>query len=790
MIEQTGANRIALAADNEAGQSSQQAFGPEIRYLLDLLWAARRRKWLVLICACCGAALGYLYALQSEVQFRGETRLWVQAPDQSVLPSGGDMASAYGRMDYYSMYAMLSTQMAILKTPVVVNRAIEDFNLLKRLPKGVSISAIDTPASLSAYIRATLDIERGGGEGLEDANVIRVGFSSPDRDFTILVLDAITSAYRSFVTSTSEDKTKEAVELIGKAHKELLKDMENDEAEYQAFQNDHNLPLDISKVLELRANSLAAKSAAMNENEIKLAKLRATLNSLDQLTDNGADEEVAEILATSALGFSSALNIDRRTIEEQLLPLLANEKKLTAKFGNDHPSLIQIRELIALNRKVLENSAPGRFSKTNSELADNGSHDFGEGHSVAVKLREALREQIKSLEEEYETLQDLYLAEQSEAKELQDLARQEVLLRTRIGSTKRLFDGTVEQLNQINLVQDVQQSGAMEIRVLAEPESMGATTPGAVTKAFGGGAFGIAIAVMLANLLERAHRKLHSLEDVRNCLSTRTVVDVPQLQEKDLANVESDTQFDPVIQAFHRPRSRFAEQFRKLRTSLMFATAGGERIQTIQVTSSVPSEGKSLIAANLAVTMARSDKRVILVDADVRRPKMGHMFGYERTRGLVDVLRQEADLSDVVQATEVTNLSILAAGSTGDDSADVLTFGTFGTLLDRLRKEYDIVILDSPPILAVSDPDLLAAQVDAVVFSVRIDSTPYATVRHCQQWMQSNGLQVTVAVANGVGGQKRYGGGYYGGYYYGGNGYYSANEDYYESGELQKALPR
>ncbi|MGI9457307.1 MAG: CpsD/CapB family tyrosine-protein kinase, partial [Aeoliella sp.] len=176
------------------------------------------------------------------------------------------------------------------------------------------------------------------------------------------------------------------------------------------------------------------------------------------------------------------------------------------------------------------------------------------------------------------------------------------------------------------------------------------------------------------------------------------------------------------------PESIDAQTIRIVRTALMFASNDDDAGQAIQFTSPTPSDGASLIAGNVAVALASAGKRVVLLDADLRRPSLDKLLGVQAGTGLAELLDDKANLPDVLCATGIENLELLPSGSCPTNPAELLSMPRFVELLDTLRDQFDFVIVDTPPLLAVSDPLSVAQHVNGVVLVVPIkpDSIPAA----------------------------------------------------------------
>lgn len=165
------------------------------------------------------------------------------------------------------------------------------------------------------------------------------------------------------------------------------------------------------------------------------------------------------------------------------------------------------------------------------------------------------------------------------------------------------------------------------------------------------------------------------------------------------------------------PKSPISESYRMLRTNIEFS-AIDQSMQIIMVTSSKPSEGKSTTSANIAVAFAQSNKKVLLIDADMRKPVQHRLFGKSNRIGLTTALFQQKELGDVVQMTNTDNLWFMSAGPTPPNPSELLSSNRMAALLEAAKRSYDVVIVDTPPILFVTDAQIVAAQSDGVVLVV------------------------------------------------------------------------
>ena len=194
------------------------------------------------------------------------------------------------------------------------------------------------------------------------------------------------------------------------------------------------------------------------------------------------------------------------------------------------------------------------------------------------------------------------------------------------------------------------------------------------------------------------------------------------------------------------PSSPVSEAFRALRTNIQFAAVDRE-LHTLLVTSAEPGANKSEMAANLAVTMAQADQRVILVDCDLRKPALHTLFGLESERGLVTMMLGEDDLGEPpLQATGVPGLSLLAAGPKPPRPSDVLSSKRMERIIELLRERADILLFDAPPILSVTDGSILATKVDGVLLVTKAGYTKREQVEDAKAQLNKVNAHIVGAV--------------------------------------------
>ncbi|MBP1915432.1 capsular exopolysaccharide synthesis family protein [Lederbergia galactosidilyticus] len=211
------------------------------------------------------------------------------------------------------------------------------------------------------------------------------------------------------------------------------------------------------------------------------------------------------------------------------------------------------------------------------------------------------------------------------------------------------------------------------------------------------------------------------------------------------------------------PKSPISEQYRTIRTNIEFS-AVDEEIRTLMVTSSGPAEGKSTTTANLAVVFAQQGKKVLIVDADMRKPTVHYTFGVTNTIGLTNVLTRQATLEDAARSTDVENLHVLSSGPIPPNPAELLGSKGMQLFFEKGKELYDMVIFDTPPVLAVTDAQILANKCDGTVLVVASGKTELESAQKTKELLAAAQAKLLGVVLNNKKMEKT---DYY--YYYGTN---------------------
>ncbi len=277
---------------------------------------------------------------------------------------------------------------------------------------------------------------------------------------------------------------------------------------------------------------------------------------------------------------------------------------------------------------------------------------------------------------------------------------------------------------------------------------------------------GLGLGIGITFMLEYMDRSVRKPEDVEriglNVLATIPKIEIEKL-EKSNQGFSNGHRVEARLITHIDPKSPVSEAYRTLRTNLQFSKVEKE-LRTILVTSAGPKEGKSTTAANLAIAMAQAGNSVVLVDADLRRPLIHSVFGMDKDQGLTNYLAGSLDYGSLAQKTFIENLKVITSGVLPPNPSELLATEKMKQLLKKLQEDFDIVIIDSPPVIAVTDATILSTVVDGTLLVVYAGQTEKEAIKRATMMLSSVASRLLGTVLNGFDIQGIYGSYYY--YYY------------------------
>jgi polysaccharide biosynthesis transport protein len=708
-----------------------------------VLW---KRKWLVLLAAVLGS--GVAYAWTSRLPRIYQADCTIEYDPNPPKPLGREVEDVSTPMAWWETREYFTTQNKIIASRAVAERVVRKLSLHENadfwgIPEQERggwqrASVADTAQLLQGMM--TVSQER-------DTRLVHIMVKDRSPDRAMLLANTIADAY---MQKTMEDRlgaTTGALEWLGKQLDGLKDQLEHSEMALHEFSEGHTT---LAVSLEDQQNIVAANIAQISRQLTDLKVRRLELNArVNELRAANSDDPFA--VYASAFFINTVLS-QLRSIHQALM---REKDNLSVQYGEAHPRIVAINSQVESVKRALRAEINGMISAAQSDLNEVAEVEKGlQGElSAANKLGLELN--------------------------LQEITHRR--LQRQRDNTSKLYGTLLERTAQTDLTRALQVAYVRVVDQALAPRVP--VSPRASMNLALGLVFGLVAGVVLAFVLDQLDRTIRTVEDAEATGITILGI-MPKIEEnsslstpaygrkrRDANPAEQLNSRDLVVHT--HPKSSAAECCRTIRTNLMFMSADKPR-KTLVVTSASPREGKTTVTMSLAISLAQSGKRVLVVDTDLRKPRIHRALDTTLAKGVTTVLVGELNVKDAIQETDVPGLSFLASGPIPPNPAELLHTSQFRQLLVDLSKMYDHVIMDSPPLAAVTDAAVIAPQVDTAILVIHSQRTTREALRTALRQLRDVGCQPTGGVLNEVDlSTMRYGYGSY--YYYNSEGYYEAD---------------
>lgn len=714
---------------------------------LDIWGFIKRRKAFVIVLAIVGAGAGYL-------QFQRQTPSYSSGATLQVIHHAGDH-----RIENLLAERNLSDATWVINSPKILNPAYENAKL-GQLATFQGLTQKDAIRRMSKML-STSELS---------ANVIRISCQGANPNDTADVTNAVAAEFVEHQKDSYDDALSELKRLLEEARDDFHGELTAAESKYAEFRQTSPLLSDGSNV---HRSDFASLRTALNTLVLRETELTSQIESFEKALKSGGTREALMLLVgrdtkdqSSHAVITSTVKdsvTDATTIANALFPLLMEEAMVAQEVGNDHPRLVALRKQIQLTRDHF-NKLSGLSPEQKDEI-QKPQPDF-------------LTVYMQSLYHELQTIASTKLKLEGRAASAESAARDllkfEIEDRNQLQNMARLqklFDNAVMQLGETEVNVNM---GGVKAQILSDA-SFGTLVYPKLSQFLGiGGFLGGFLGLVLGYIVEMADRSFRKPEDIIREFGIPIVGHIPYMKEQRLRAVPENTKMDRTIVSMHLPRSRPAEAYRSVRTAICFSSIGSA-MKVIQVTSPAAGDGKSTLAVNLAVSLAQSGKRTLLMESDLRRPRVHKLTGVNNKRGIVDILRGDVEIDDAIRSTSLETLHVLPCGSRPKDPAELLTRPDYEQLLAVLREKFDHIVIDTPPILVVTDPCGVAPRVDGTIICVRLSRQTREFGRRSLEQLREVGGNVIGIVINGVEESDSYG---YGSYRYSDYRYYAKDRKY------------
>jgi polysaccharide biosynthesis transport protein len=732
-------------------QDTQQPFGsgPETNpsgfnttvtdtTLSEALIVLRKRRLILIIAVLLGLAYGVYKAETQPRLYDAYGRIQVRSGSSNeyrvsaVQGYGGDSNSK------------LLTELEILKSDSLMLRVCREMDLANNADfleqKGpVPHRTLDDGETRQDTIhRLQSNLQVGL---VPKTDIIRIGYSSLNPKLSSDIVNRVIADYQQRSYQTRFESSRRVSEFLAGTLDGLKQEVETSQEQMMEMQRklgilgfdpSHN---QISSSLDDLARAAAA------------AKLARIIAESRYRVVNGMDPDTIEGTIEMTPGTNAG---ELSSLRAQLGAAKANYAQLNTSLAQNHPQLKALKAQIAEFEKEI-------------------------GAEQNRLLLQAKQNYVIARANEDQTNAALE-AQKADAYRLRDQLVEYTLRQREFEANRTLYDNLQQRLRTASV-----QSGleSLEIDVVdpALPPANPVLRPQS-TMIITALIFGLVAGIVVAFLMESLDTGLRSIAEIESITELPSLAIIPRARRSSVDQAGTLTTAQRNIGILTQPKSQFAEAFRSLRTSLLLSTAGHPP-KFIVLTSATPSEGKTTAASNLAAILAQRDTRVLLIDGDLRRPNIHHRFGLNGKIGLTTVLTGATTLEETVQSiSEIPNLDILPSGPVPPFPTEMLSSGAMEAILKRCGEIYDYVVIDSPPILSVTDGVILARQADAVVLVVRHGKSSKHVVRRARDILLRSGAGITGIVLNAVDLNSPE---YYGYYGYSGYSYSSVDSDSWEA---------
>jgi len=708
----------------DAAPNSQ---GPS-RAVLVVLW---RRRWVLLTTVMAALALAAGYLAVATPVYTSSSSVYIEQSGTKILTDGQGLMT---KSDSF-----LYTQAEILKSAPILSAALDKVDARNMK----TFAHVDNPVAW-LQLGKVFSAEVGKKD-----DVVTVALDSPYPQEAADVVNSIVDAYMT--AQGARKKTTAA---------EMLKVLQLEKDKRYAELSDK-----IAAMLKFKVENGALSFQADKSNIIleRLAKLSDTLTGLELDTARIKSEyEAAQATLTDPAKLR-ALVEDLQTRSNN-----ASDKQ----YDDARSELLRYQTMLF---------TVGQSHGENSRYTQNlRSTVKGLDDALAVKEREIAEQRVATLEQELKVAQadeDMvrtsFQAQKKEALELNSKEAELARLEEEAQRTEKQCGDLDNRIKEVTV--NSEDSGAMNIQVVQVAQAEDKPTKPRKSLVMACALLiGLLLGSGMALLWDWIDQRIRTPDEASDSLGVEMLGVVPLINH-------IKTQPGRGQYVHLEPRSAVAEAYRTVRTAVHFAAR--EDVKTILVTSPAPGDGKSTTASNLAITLAQAGLRTLLLDADLRRPTQHKIFELSEEQGVSSVILGQKKLREVIQSTAIARLDVLPCGPTPSNPSEIIAGSRFNQVIRAVMEGYDRVVIDSPPVNAVTDARILAASADATILVLRTNRSTRKGSRHALEALLSSGAQVIGIIVNAMPQQV----GIYG--YYGRYGGYGAYGTEYARDGSKGAVP-
>ena len=707
------------------GDVSVDAFG-QLRATWDILV---KHQWVILATAAVLTALVAVYSFKVKPVYQATGRLDIEA-ELPLLQSLNELFRTGEADDSF-----LATEVSILQSDNLIWQTIQELGLGATERSAATISPAAKNALIAGF-RGRLKVER-----TKDTHMVLVSYESTNARETALVVNSL---IKNFVENNFQTKYNATRQATGWMEGQLDELKVKVEKAQQAMVNYE------------RANNIANLGEKQTVAESRFEDLSKEFNQAQ--SDRLTKESLYRMVATNdgQVGFLTTGNGLLANLEAKEVDLKEQYSEALAQYGPTYPKALRLQDQIK-DVDVL-------IVRERKRMVENIRNEYLAAAQRQQFLAAALAGQKKEVDKGSQ-----FLIEYN-------------LLKRELDSNQTLYDGLLQRLKDATVTAGLRATNIHTIDEAAIPSYP--VRPNKLRNIEFALAAGLALGIALAFTQEALDNSIKNAQEMEKLTGLPTLAIIPMgtsslvMRSGFLSGNGSDGHSLPTnveLAVLQKPGAAISEAYRALRTSVLLSMAE-QAPKVLLVTSSQPSEGKTSTSLNLAATLAQKGSRVLLVDADMRRPGLSKALNTPTGSGLSGVLTgaHEYDETLLKRVPGLDTLYLLSSGPRAPNPAELLCSIKMEKLVQILRQKFDHVIIDSPPILPITDATIISTLVDGVIMVVESDKTSRAALNRACRVMEHSGGRILGTVFNKVDTRRD---GYYGYRYY--HGYYTRSASYY-----------
>jgi capsular exopolysaccharide synthesis family protein len=682
-------------------QDSEETQGHEI-HLRDYLHVLQKRKWLILAAVVISFSIAAIVTFRKRPLYQAAAQIIIEREVPKVL-SIEQITQATSGADYYN------TQYRILQSNSLAALVAERLRIWE-YPEFAAGSA-STPKEVEARLDAAAEaiLGRISIEPVRSSFLVNVKARAYDPKLTALLANTLAELYIEQNLKLKVDTTEQAGSFLGEQSADARKKLAEAERALQRFNEANNV---IS--LEERQAGMTANLDRLNSELAKVRMQRQDLGNRNQKLQelrqkSGATAPAGvEYYMSQFAENTSALRAELDTLETDL----AEQSKV---YTSKHPKIVSlVSKIQALRRKLTEEVNRAALGLRNE-------------YDIAVKTEQSLESQIRN--------------EEQALKSLNAKGLEHAVLKREVESNERIYNLLAAREKETGVLSGMRTNNIRMVdRAKVPGRPFSPNRPRALAM---GLLVGLVSGLGLVFFLEYLDDTVSDPDQLERYVHVPFLGPVPMLEPK----LEGPLSRDLI--SLREPKSVYAEAYRAVRTSILFSSPDNPP-RVFAITSSGQQEGKTLTAVNLAVTMALNDKRVLLIDADMRKPRLHKVFGAENTFGLSNLIGGSPDVGMALKRTQVPTLMLLPSGPVPPNPSEMLGSVRLRKFLGLLREKFDMIILDCTPLIAVTDATVLSTQVDGVILVIKSGATRRKILKRAVKQLEDVQAKIIGAVLNQV----------------------------------------